>query len=103
MKSTRRGMRCSSFGGELRLPSEGEDAMKRGLVMSKETAHFGERLAQRFEKADYPFLKKTILKALEKCMIGRTIRYTHPLYNITVVVEKKNNLGGHELVTAWKG
>lgn len=76
--------------------------MSKGLVLSKETTHFCERLAQRFEKADYPLLKKTVKKALEKCRIGQTIRYTHPVYGVTVVVEKLNNLGGHELVTAWK-
>ena len=64
----------------------------RKTLIAKETDHFCERLAQRFEKADYPLLKKTIMKALEKCRIGQTIRYTHPVVNAGEKVSHSDRL-----------
>lgn len=67
----------------------------------KVTDHFEERMIERFDEVEYPILEKVIEKALEKSGPGLN-RYTHPLYGITVVINKMG-LNGGELVTCWKG
>jgi len=72
-------------------------------ALIKNTAHFQERMLQRFNEEDIPQLERTIEKAFEKAIPNnKTFKYTHPAYNITVVVKK---LGTNclELVTCWKG
>jgi len=66
------------------------------------TVHFNERLIQRFEQTDLDHLDKTIEKAMAKVNPGEKIRYTHPLWGITVVVERIG-LNAAELITCWKG
>jgi uncharacterized protein YigA (DUF484 family) len=71
-------------------------------AMIKNTAHFQERVLQRFNEEDIPQLERAIEKAFEKAIPNnKTFRYTHPAYHITVVVKK---LGTNclELVTCWK-
>lgn len=68
----------------------------------KNTTHFQERLIERFNKEDIPQLERAIEKAFEKATPNnKTFRYTHPAYDVTVVVKK---LGTNclELVTCWK-
>lgn len=65
------------------------------------TAHFQERLIERFQDEDLPRLERTIEKAFLAAECGSTVRYTHPAYNITVVGEKMG-LNGFELVTCYK-
>ncbi|SMP86019.1 hypothetical protein SAMN06313486_10179 [Epsilonproteobacteria bacterium SCGC AD-308-P11] len=65
------------------------------------TAHFQERLIQRFQDEDLPRLERTIEKAFLQAECGSKIRYTHPAYGITVVGEKMG-LNGFELVTCWQ-
>ncbi len=64
--------------------------------------HFNERMIQRFSQDDLPLLEKTIEKAIAKATPGEKLKYTHPLYGITVVVQKLG-LNGGELITCWKG
>lgn len=66
------------------------------------TTHFNERMIQRFSQEDLPLLEKTIEKAIAKAAPGEKLKYTHPLYGITVVVQKLG-LNGGELITCWKG
>ncbi|NCB50115.1 MAG: hypothetical protein EOM53_05535 [Alphaproteobacteria bacterium] len=66
------------------------------------TTHFNERMIQRFSQEDLPILEKTIEKAIAKAAPGEKLKYTHPLYGITVVVQKLG-LNGGELITCWKG
>jgi len=66
------------------------------------TTHFNERMIQRFSQEDLPLLEKTIEKAIAKAAPGEKLKYTHPLYGITVVVQKLG-LNGGELFTCWKG
>ena len=66
------------------------------------TTHFNERMIQRFSQEDLPLLEKTIEKAIAKAVPGEKFKYTHPLYDITVVVQKLG-LNGGELITCWKG
>lgn len=66
------------------------------------TTHFNERMIQRFSQEDLPLLEKTIEKAIAKAVPGEKLKYTHPLYGITVVVQKLG-LNGGELITCWKG
>ncbi len=65
------------------------------------TIHFNERLIQRFTNDDLDHLNKTIEKAIEKAKPGEKIKYTHPLWHITVVLQKIG-LNGAELITCWK-
>ncbi|MFW9627362.1 MAG: hypothetical protein ACMV1K_11550 [Sulfurospirillum sp.] len=51
------------------------------------TTHFNERMIQRFSQEDLPLLEKTIEKAIAKAAPGEKLKYTHPLYGITVVVQ----------------
>lgn len=68
----------------------------------KNTAHFQQRLLQRFNDEDMPKLERAIIKAFEKASPNnKTFRYTHPAYNITVVI-KKLGVNGVELITCWK-
>lgn len=67
----------------------------------KVSNHFEDRMLERFEESELPVLERVIEKALEKSKPG-TNRYTHPHYNITVVINKLG-LNGGELVTCWKG
>ena len=53
------------------------------------TEHFQERVIQRFQDEDLPYLERTIEKAFLKADIGAKTIYTHPIYNMTVVVVKK--------------
>lgn len=64
------------------------------------TKHFNERLIFRFKNEDLTPLEKTIEKAIEKAPVGQ-FRYTHPYYNITVVINKIG-MNGAELVSCWK-
>lgn len=64
------------------------------------TEHFQERMLQRFVDQELPLLEKTIEKAFEKVSPGQKIRYTHPLYHVTVVGQKIG-LNGFELITCW--
>ena len=66
------------------------------------TTHFNERMIQRFSQEDLPLLEKTIEKAISKAVPGEKLKYTHPLYGITVVIQKMG-LNGGELITCWKG
>ena len=66
------------------------------------TTHFNERMIQRFSQDDLPLLEKTIEKAIAKATPGEKLKYTHPLYGITVVIQKLG-LNGGELITCWKG
>ena len=66
------------------------------------TAHFQERLIQRFQEEDLPHLERTIEKAFLIAESGSKIRYTHPAYDVTVVGQKIG-LNGFELVTCWQG
>lgn len=66
------------------------------------TKHFNERLIQRFDETEIPLLEKTIEKAIQKATVGEKYRYTHPLYHITVVINKLG-LNGAELITCYKG
>lgn len=66
------------------------------------TKHFNERLIQRFDATEIPLLEKTIEKAIQKATVGEKYRYTHPLYHITVVINKLG-LNGAELITCFKG
>lgn len=71
-------------------------------ALIKNTAHFQERVLLRFNEDDIPQLERAIEKAFEKAIPNnKTFKYTHPAYNITVVVKK---LGTNclELVTCWK-
>jgi len=65
------------------------------------TAHFQERLIQRFQDEDLPHLERTIEKAFLLAECGSKIRYTHPAYGCTVVGQKIG-LNGFELVTCWQ-
>ena len=68
----------------------------------KNSQHFQERLLQRFEDEDYQKIEKALIKAFEKASPnGKTFKYTHPAYNVTVVV-KKLGVNCIELVTCWK-
>jgi hypothetical protein len=66
--------------------------------------HFEERIAQRFLDEDLPLLEKTIAtvfsKGVKEGASGKVVRYTHPLYHVTVVWEfvGKNGL---KLITCW--
>lgn len=71
-------------------------------IIKRYTIHFNERLIQRFAKEDIPLLERTIEKAITKAVPGEKLKYTHPLYGITVVVQKLG-LNGGELITCWKG
>ena len=66
------------------------------------TTHFNERMIQRFSQDDLPLLEKNIEKAIATATPGEKLKYTHPLYGITVVVQKLG-LNGGELITCWKG
>ena len=66
------------------------------------TTHFNERMIQRFSQEELPLLEKTIERAIAKAVAGEKLKYTHPLYGITVVVQKLG-LNGGELITCWKG
>ncbi|KIM08355.1 MAG: hypothetical protein KU29_04535 [Sulfurovum sp. FS06-10] len=66
------------------------------------TTHFNERMIQRFSQEELPLLEKTIEKAIAKAVPGEKLKYTHPLYGITVVIQKLG-LNGGELITCWKG
>lgn len=70
-------------------------------IIKNFTVHFNERVIQRFQKEDLPLLDKVVEKAIMKAKPGEKLRYTHPLYKITVVVEKLG-LNGGELITCWK-
>lgn len=64
--------------------------------------HFQDRFIQRFEDEDLPHLERTVEKAIEAiAVIGKPTRYTHPVYDITVVITKRG-LNCAELVTCWK-
>lgn len=65
------------------------------------TFHFNKRLIERFTQEDLRHLEKTIEKAIEKALPGEKIKYTHPLWGITVVLKKLGCNGG-ELITCWK-
>lgn len=65
------------------------------------TVHFNDRLIERFSKNDLNHLDKTIEKAIDKALPGEKIKYTHPLWGITVVLLKLGCNGG-ELITCWK-
>lgn len=65
------------------------------------TIHFNERLLQRFTEEDIAHIERTIEKAIEKAKPDEHLRYTHPLYQITVVVHKIG-LNGGELISCWK-
>jgi hypothetical protein len=65
------------------------------------TAHWGERLAQRFGQEEVSRVERTVECAMKKAQADEKVRYTHPLYNITVVI-KKLGLNGVELITCWK-
>jgi len=65
------------------------------------TEHFQERVIQRFQDEDLPYLERTIEKAFLKADIGAKTIYTHPIYNMTVV-GKKMGLNGFELITCWQ-
>lgn len=65
------------------------------------TAHFQERLLQRFNEEDLVFLEKTIEKAFEKAQPNSKLRYTHPTYGVTDV-GKKLGINGFELITCWQ-
>lgn len=68
----------------------------------KDTAHFQERLIQRFNEEDIPHLERAIIKAFEKSTpSNKPFRYTHPAYGVTVVI-KKLGMNGIELITCWK-
>lgn len=71
-------------------------------LIRKYTSHFNERLIERFDEVEFPLLEKTIQKAIQKAKVGETYRYTHPLYHITVVINKLGT-NGAELITCWKG
>ncbi len=71
-------------------------------LIKKYTTHFNERLIQRFDAIEIPLLEKTIEKAIEKAKVGEKYRYTHPLYHITVVINKLGT-NGAELITCYKG
>jgi len=71
-------------------------------IIKRYTIHFNERLIQRFAKEDLPLLERTIEKAIVKAVPGEKLKYTHPLYGITVVIQKLG-LNGGELITCWKG
>lgn len=65
------------------------------------TAHFQERLIERFADEDLPRLERAIEKAFLQAECGSKIRYTHPAYGVTVVGQKIG-LNGFELVTCWQ-
>jgi len=68
----------------------------------KDTTHFQERLLQRFNDEDIPQIERAIIKAFEKASPNnKPFRYTHPAYQITVVI-KKLGVNGIELITCWK-
>lgn len=71
-------------------------------IIKRLTTHFNERMIQRFSQEDLPLLERTIEKAIAKAIPGEKLKYTHPLYGITVVVQKLG-LNGGELITCWKG
>lgn len=62
--------------------------------------HFDWRFFQRLADQELEIVEKVIEKACEKAEPGH-FRYTHPLYGITVVLNKMG-LNGAELVTCWK-
>jgi hypothetical protein len=71
--------------------------------MINASLHFQERFVERFSEQDIPQLERTIEKAIEKiAVIGKPMKYTHPAYEITVVITK-HGLNCAELVTCWKG
>ena len=65
------------------------------------TEHFQERMLQRFADEDLPRLERAIEKAFLKAVPGEKIKYTHPVYNVTVV-GRKMGLNGFELISCWK-
>ena len=71
-------------------------------IIKQYTIHFNERLIQRFTQEDLPLLERTIEKAITKAIPGEKFKYTHPLYDITVVIQKLG-LNGGEMITCWKG
>lgn len=70
-------------------------------IVRAATVHFNERLIERFTQEDLQHLDRTIEKAIEKALPGEKIKYTHPLWKITVVLSKLG-LNGAELITCWK-
>lgn len=66
-----------------------------------ETRHFQERLLQRFTEEDLPRVEGALKKAFEKAKPGQTLRYTHPYYGATVVIQKIG-INGVELITCWQ-
>lgn len=65
------------------------------------TRHFQERLLQRFTEEDLPRVEGALKKAFEKAKPGQTLRYTHPYYGATVVIQKIGT-NGVELITCWQ-
>ena len=66
-----------------------------------ETRHFQERLLQRFTEEDLPRVEGALKKAFEKAKPGQKLRYTHPYYGATVVIQKIG-INGVELITCWQ-
>lgn len=66
----------------------------------KASKHFNERLILRFQEDDLSPLEKVIEKAIEKATTPGMFKYTHPYYNITVVINKMG-MNGAELVSCW--
>jgi hypothetical protein len=63
--------------------------------------HWVERLTERFGLEETAKVERTVECAMKRAQTDEKIRYTHPLYGITVVI-RKIGLNGAELVTCWK-
>ena len=63
--------------------------------------HFQDRYIERFSNEDLILLEKTLEKAIQKAKTGCKFKYTHPVYKITVIINKVG-VNGVELVTCWK-
>jgi hypothetical protein len=66
-----------------------------------QTYHWAFRLAQRFGDDEVSKVMRTVECAMKKADAGEKFKYTHPLYNITVV-GRKIGLNGVDLITCWK-
>jgi hypothetical protein len=71
------------------------------------TDHYLDRVAERFEEADMPFLDRTIEKAIEKNPIDPIyqtqpkVKWTHPAFNFTIVFQRIG-MNAIDLITCFK-
>jgi hypothetical protein len=75
-------------------------------IVSLWTEHFVDRFLERFSEGELALLERTIECAFKKAIKvspfeNKKIRFAHPQFGFTVVVEKIG-LNGVELITCWK-